>query len=97
MDTIYYFPFTLMPFFFIAAIAVAAFLCYRGAAGGMCPCMPRRSRRETPLDILDERFASGEIGAEEFAERRRTLIGETPEDAGAAAAPAQTTGKEERR
>jgi len=27
------------------------------------------------LDILEERFAKGEIGKEEYEERRKTLIG----------------------
>jgi len=32
-------------------------------------------RKPSPLDILDERFARGEISQEEYEERRRTLIG----------------------
>jgi putative membrane protein len=35
---------------------------------------PRRERR-TPLDILEERYASGEIGRAEYEEKRRDLGG----------------------
>jgi len=35
----------------------------------------RTERKPSPLDILDERFARGEISEEEYEERRRTLIG----------------------
>ena len=35
-------------------------------------CMPPR-RAKTPMDILKERFARGEIDKEEFEERRRIL------------------------
>lgn len=36
---------------------------------------PRRHEGSRPLDLLAERFARGEIGAEEYAERRRLLEG----------------------
>jgi hypothetical protein len=36
---------------------------------------PRRRQGSRPLDLLAERFARGEIGAEEYAERRRLLEG----------------------
>jgi putative membrane protein len=32
-------------------------------------------RRRTPLDILEERYASGEIGRAEYEEKRRDLGG----------------------
>jgi putative membrane protein len=35
----------------------------------------RRQRGSDPFDLLSERFARGEIGAEEYAERRRLLEG----------------------
>lgn len=38
----------------------------RGATGG-------GERSRTPLEILEERYARGEISDEEFAERRRIL------------------------
>jgi len=39
--------------------------------------MPSQAPRETPLEILARRFASGEIAAEEY-ERSRDLLGGGP-------------------
>jgi uncharacterized membrane protein len=39
--------------------------------------MPTQAQRETPLEILARRFASGEISAEEY-ERGRDLLGSGP-------------------
>jgi len=55
----------------IAAIAAAVVLVARvlgGAGSGTA-----KPSGKTPLEILEERFARGEIDAEEFEERRRTL------------------------
>lgn len=43
---------------------------------GMCMPFGRRSRRhvETARDVLDRRYASGEIGKEEYETRRRALL-----------------------
>jgi putative membrane protein len=64
------------PLFFIlilALVIVVAVLLVRGLAGpwqgASHPVPPGR----TPLDILKERFARGEIDKDEFEERRRTL------------------------
>lgn len=38
---------------------------------------PRRSAQEGPLELLDRRFAAGEISAEEYRERRAVLRGES--------------------
>mgnify|MGYP001600958123 CR=1 FL=1 len=32
------------------------------------------AKRETPIDILKRRYASGEIDAEEFAKRKKDLV-----------------------
>jgi putative membrane protein len=37
-----------------------------------------RSGSETPLGLLDRRFAAGEISAEEYRERKAVLTGESP-------------------
>ncbi|WP_244214223.1 SHOCT domain-containing protein [Pedobacter jejuensis] len=34
----------------------------------------QRHRKDTPLDILNRRFASGEISKEEFKERKDILL-----------------------
>lgn len=38
-----------------------------------------QSRRESPLDVLDRRFAEGAISAEDYRERRAILRGEDSE------------------
>ena len=37
------------------------------------PVPKKRLRRDSPLDILQKRFASGEITNEEYQERKRIL------------------------
>jgi putative membrane protein len=62
----------LMMIVFIAAIVAVVVLMFRwlgGSHGSAPPPPPGR----TPLDILKERFARGEIDREEFEERRRVL------------------------
>lgn len=39
------------------------------------PTGPTGTRTETPLQLLDRRFAAGEITADEYSERREVLIG----------------------
>jgi putative membrane protein len=60
---------------FIAAIAVAIVLVIRAIGGGVESGKPRGGGR-TALDILDERFARGEIDIQEYEDRRRVLTGE---------------------
>jgi len=56
----------------LAAVIAAVVLLVRWAGGqGRASVLPHR----TPLDILNERFARGEIDKNEFEERRR-VIGE---------------------
>ena len=59
---------------FIAAIAVAIILVVRALGGGAAPGRPRSEDR-TALDILDERFARGEIDIQEYEDRKRVLTG----------------------
>lgn len=56
---------------FIAVIAVAIVLVVRALGGGSAG----RSKRSAH-DILDERFARGEIDHEEYEERKRVLRGD---------------------
>ena len=56
---------------FIAAIAIAIVLVIRALGGGPAG----RGGGRSALDILDERFARGEIDREEYEERKRVLGG----------------------
>ena len=57
---------------FIAAVVAVVVLLIRWL-GGSHGAAPPSSPGRTPLDILKERFARGEIDKEEFEERRRVL------------------------
>ncbi|MEE8188694.1 MAG: SHOCT domain-containing protein [Kiloniellales bacterium] len=64
----------LMMILFVALIVALVVLVVRwlgGVGGGTA----RGPREKTPLDILEERFARGEIEREEFEQRRQTLRG----------------------
>jgi putative membrane protein len=64
----------LMMVIFIAVVVVMVTLAVRwlgGTGHGAAPHAPPPAR--TPLDILKERFARGEIDKDEFEERRRLL------------------------
>lgn len=56
---------------FVALLVVGIVVLVRSSSGGV----PRNaeSTRGRALDILDERFARGEIDAKEYEERRRIL------------------------
>jgi len=56
---------------FIAAIAIAVVLVIRALGGGPA----RRGGGMSALDILDQRFARGEIDREDYEERKRVLSG----------------------
>lgn len=63
----------LMMILFWAAVIALAVLLVRWLAG-MASAREQRPLRSSALEILEERFARGEIGREEFEERRRVLI-----------------------
>jgi len=65
----------LMMIIFIAAIVVVVFLVVRWLGGSGHGTAQHPPVGGTPLDILKERFARGEIDKEEFEERRRVLGG----------------------
>jgi putative membrane protein len=55
----------------VAAIVVVIVLAVRVGSGG--GAARGKTTAKNPVDILKERFARGEIDAEEFAERKRRL------------------------
>lgn len=58
---------------FIAAVVAIIVLIVRRLGGWGPDRAPFPSRDKTPLDILKERFARGEIDKDEFEQRRRVL------------------------
>jgi putative membrane protein len=58
---------------FWAAVIVGILWFVRGSARGSTTWQPERV--QTPLEILDRRFAAGEISADEYDERRQVLAG----------------------
>jgi putative membrane protein len=64
----------LMMILFLAIIVVLVVLGVRWLGGsGHFPSSPAGPASRTPLDILKERLAKGEIDVAEFEERRRAL------------------------
>lgn len=57
----------------LALVIAVAVLLVRWLGGSSLTATPHQRAARTPLDILKERFARGEIDKEEFEERRRTL------------------------
>jgi len=57
----------------VGLIVIGVVLVVRWLGGGVRDDIPGRGHEKSPVDILKERFARGEIDKEEFEERRRTL------------------------
>jgi putative membrane protein len=62
-----------MSLVFLACVVVGVLLLARSHSHGEQP--PNRSEGSRALDVLDERFARGEIDESEYQERRRILTG----------------------
>lgn len=67
----------LMPLLWIALIAVIVWAVVR-VAGRPADRPADLPRRETPQEILDRRFASGEIDADAYNQARDRLAGRQP-------------------
>ncbi|MDQ0939332.1 SHOCT domain-containing protein [Streptomyces sp. V1I1] len=71
----------LMPVLWIALIGLVVWAVVRltqhsaGRHDGMGPWLPQK---ETPEEILDRRFASGEIDADTYSEARKRLAAHRP-------------------
>ena len=63
----------LMMIVFIAVVVVVVVLLVRWLGGTHHGGAPHAPLGKTPIDILKERFARGEIDKQEFEERRRVL------------------------
>jgi len=63
----------LMMIAFIAVVVAVVVLVVRWVGGSGHAGTPNAPSGKTPLDILKERFARGEMDAQEFEERRRVL------------------------
>ena len=64
-------PIMMIVFIAVAVVVVVTLVRWFGGQGHSPP--PYSPPMKTPLDILKERFARGEIDKEEFEERRRLL------------------------
>ncbi|WP_442818691.1 SHOCT domain-containing protein [Streptomyces sp. NBC_01320] len=73
---------TLMPLLWIALIGLVVWAVLRltqhSAGRHDATDDPRKAPRETPEEILDRRFASGEIDAEAYTEARKRLADHRP-------------------
>ena len=45
---------------------------------GLLTPVPRKQARQTPLQILQRRYAAGEISTDEYAERKKRLEQDAP-------------------
>lgn len=57
-------------FWVLVIVGVVLLVRWLGAGASQQPSAPRP---ETPLDVLKKRYARGEIGKEEFEEKKRDL------------------------
>ena len=61
-----------MMFGLILLVFIAYYMFSSSNSGGSC-CMGYQSQANTSLDILNERYARGEIDSEEYQSRKRDL------------------------
>ena len=60
---------------FILLVVVAYFM-YNSAEGRGSYSQNQQAQARTPLDILNDRYARGEINREEYLERKQVLSGQ---------------------
>jgi putative membrane protein len=68
----------LMPLLWIGLVAVIVWAAVRVAGPSTGDRAAGQPRRETPQEILDRRFASGEIDADAYTRARDRLAGRQP-------------------
>ena len=64
-----------MMFGLILLVFVAIYMYNSGNIGGSC-CTNHQSQGHTSLDILNDRYARGEINREDYLERKQELYGQ---------------------
>jgi len=64
-----------MMFGFIILIFMAFYMSNSANARGSC-CTGHQSQVDTPTDILNDRYARGEINREDYLERKQELSGQ---------------------
>lgn len=64
-----------MMFGLIILVIVAYYIFNSSHSGGLC-CRNHPAHTRTSLDILDERYARGEINREDYLERKQELTGQ---------------------
>jgi putative membrane protein len=67
--------FGLMWIFPLLFLIVLIVFLFRGGPGWFWHAGSHEGRRESPREILDRRYASGEITKEQYEEMKRTLAG----------------------
>ena len=68
----------MMVLFWAAVIGLVVLLVRALSGSARGDAMPGGPSRATALDILEERYARGEISREEFSERREVLLSSRP-------------------
>ena len=66
-------PFMMIMFIAVVVVVIVLIVRWLGGSGYGGVGSPHAPSGKTPLEILKERFARGEIDKEEFEERRRVL------------------------
>ena len=64
-----------MMFVLIILVVVAYYMFNSSHAGGSC-CTNHQFQAHNPIDILNDRYARGEINREEYLERKQALSGQ---------------------
>jgi putative membrane protein len=71
----WYGPFNMIGWLLLLALVVAAVAWFVRPAGGPADRAPRNHRPSAGLDVLEERYARGEIDREEYLQKKRDILG----------------------
>lgn len=62
--------------FGLILLVIGAYFMFNSSNAGRQCCINHESQEYTPLDILNDRYARGEINREEYLERKQELAGQ---------------------